>query len=33
MDGEGSSGECETALMVIKISYISRKLNEIVHIW
>ena len=33
MDGEGSSGECDTVLMVIKISYISRKLHEMVDMW
>jgi hypothetical protein len=33
MDGEKSSGEFETVLMVTKTSYISRKLHEMVHIW
>ena len=33
MNGEGSSGGCETAVMVIKMSYIGRKLHEMVHKW
>lgn len=33
MDGEGSSDECESALMIIKIGYINRKLHEMVHTW